>query len=137
MIFRYDFGKTFELTNFKKHSVHYMNHMPSVSFHLFLNNYKLIFDVNKDLENKNYYNIDAYIFELSFDSDGAVTNGRAIVPMLDTRFKEIKEISSLYLDENENIIKGEFTDTVTQSITDRMCRILKIMHKFDKLKVFI
>lgn len=133
MIFRYDFGKKLDLSKFQQHSIHYITHLKQINYHLFVYNYKLIADVVKT-ELDPCYQITVSIYDVIRDADGDVTNSNAIMPLNDLRFKEIKEIVKIF---PEDHCKGMFCSDNSNQISDKICNLLKVLSRINKLSLFI
>lgn len=132
MIFRYDFGKNLDLSRFRKQSTYYIGKLPTLNYHLFVGNYKMIADINV-IEEQNLHNVTIAIFDITKDNEGQVKDSNTIVPLMDTRFKEIKEIISIF----PNDYMGEFSSDNSEFTSNKLCQLIKILHKIDNLKAFI
>lgn len=133
MIFRYDFGNQLDLNKFKSQSTHYITYIKQMEYHLFIKNYKLIAEVSKS-DDKQSHQVTTSIYDIIRDIDGDVLNSNVIVPLIDPRFKELKEIVSIFPD---NICKGGFDAVDSGSVAEKMCRILNILFRVDRMKAFI
>lgn len=132
MIFRYDFGKNLDLSRFRKQSTHYIGKLPTINYHFFVGNYKMIADINV-IEEQNLHNVTIAIFDITKDNEGQVKDSNTIVPLMDVRFKEIKEIISIF----PNDYMGEFSSDNSEFTSNKLCQLIKILHKIDSLKAFI
>ena len=132
MIFRYDFYKNTDLNKFKKQVTHYVKTFDEISYHIFLEKYKLIFDVDKDNENKSLVKLN--IFDLSRDNSGDITIAKQILPMNDKRFLNLKEINLAF---EENSFDGKFEFYETNQLAEKMAIIIKILSKIDTFMLYI
>jgi hypothetical protein len=133
MIFRYDFGNKLDLNKFKSQSTHYITYIKKMEYHLFIKNYKLIAEVSKSDISANHQ-INISIYDVIRDANGDILNSQSIIPLTDARFKELKEIINIF---PESFNKGNFDASDSKSASDKICRMLNILFKLDKMKAFI
>lgn len=147
MIFRYDFGSNLDLSKFKKQSAHYIGRIPNISYHLFLSNYKIIAEINKiddgsliqinslsDSIPNNLHTTTISIYDIIRDNDGEISKSDVVVPLNDIRFKELKQIIEIFPTDH---YKGSFASSTSQNTCDKICKIVNILTKIDKLKAFL
>jgi hypothetical protein len=132
MLFRYDFTLPLDLQRFKKQATHYIGQMREVSYDLFLPEYKLAVEI-VGMDNSNSHRMSFWIFEIKRDEEGYIIKDNVIVPLLDDRFKEIKDVQELWInhDYKAHIESNSVVKTVSQ-----ICSILKLISKINRLKVF-
>lgn len=137
MIFNFSFNDSLDFTKFKKHSNHYISLFQDrkIEYHLSVNEYKLVcklypiipFDIKDRLLKINF-------IEIKKDEQGDIVSGTDIIPLSNLKFKDIKEMSSLFCPDN---YIGTYTAKSTNEIVDFMCRMVKFLHKINRLSAFL
>lgn len=142
MQLRYDFGEKLDLSKFRKQSLYYIKNVGSVQYQLFLPDYKVTVEIVKATSEISHKQVALSIYEISRDIAGEIVSVRTLSPMNDTRFKEIKTIQELW--EPMPLGPGlppsmvaEFVSDDPAIIVNRICDLIKIVHKINSLKVFL
>lgn len=133
MIFRYDFGSALDLTRFKKQSIHYIGKIPTINYHLFLRDYKIVADINV-VNDSTCHNVTISIFDIVRDADGEMLDSNVVVPLNDTRFKELKDVVNIFPNDH---YKADFSSGSAENTSDKICKIIRILHKINNLKAFL
>lgn len=152
MIFRYDFGSNLDLSKFKKQFKHYLEKITNIDYHLFFNEYKLIIEIKKIDESmldqinqlsqsekfckplpNNLHMTSISIYDLTRDQDGEIIKSDFIIPLNDIRFKELKQIVEIFPFDH---YKGFFNSFCFENTTDKISKIINILLKINKLKLF-
>jgi len=137
MQLRYDFETSLDLSKFEKqipvyiHRLNYMA-MENLLIDVFVKGYKLSFNITSDLDVKSN-NIEISLFEILRNKDGDLTSGTKLIPANDIRFADIKVFSDLFC---PNDYSACFVSSDIDLIRERMCTLIKIVHKINKLKMF-
>lgn len=136
MILRYDFGEVLDLSKFQKQALHYINCMPSLTYHFCVSNYRLVAEINKSSDSLlDHHTVTFSLFSGNKDADGDIINHNIVVPLSDTRFKEVQEIVSLFTfdaSKSDTIISNSAEKTV-----EKLSRLIRVLHKINKLKAFL
>jgi len=134
MLFNYTFGEKLDLTRFQRQAAHYIAHMPEVSFHCDLPHYRVVVEVS-GIENSSKHLATIFISDIERDKDGEIVNENAVWPLLDTRFKESKDIQAVFTAQDE--WRGIFESASANDTAEKISRIVKHVHKIDHLKAFL
>lgn len=133
MLFSYDFGHKLDLTKFKKQAPHYIANMREVNYNLFLQDYKVVVEIaTPDVCNGHIVSV--HFSSLKRDQDGDIIDETIIVPLLDTRFKEIQYIKDIF---KINSYKAYFDSNSVVDTVDKICMLLRLVYKINNLKAFI
>lgn len=135
MYLRYDFGKKLDLSKFKKQASHYAKNLDKVTYQLFLPNYKITVEIFRAEGCLTTRSVNIAIYDIGRDKDGEITFSSALFPITDTRFKEIKIIQELW--GNNTGALAYFDIGTSTDIIQRICDLIKVVHKINKLKAFI
>lgn len=133
MEFRYDFGEKLDLTRFRKQAIHYMSSMREITYILYLPNYKVIAEITTP-DNLPGHLVSIYFSEIIRDSSGTIVSDNAIIPLTDSRFKEIKDIQNLFKIDH---YKAYMTSYNSAETVNQICNLLRLVHKINRLKVFL
>lgn len=131
MIFRYNFGSKIDLSKFKKQADHYIRTIPSINYHLFVSSYKLVVDINKEDFG---FSCKTVLFDIKRDSEGEVSDSSVIIPLNDVRFKDLRQIVSVYDDLNHI---GHFSASNPEDVSQSMCNLVKLLYKLNALSAFL
>lgn len=130
MIFNFDFSEVLNFDAFIKQARHYMSIMPNITYFINVSNFKLSLAWSKVSENN--FNLKIQISEV-INKDNLLS-GKILNPLDDLRFKDLLEIKNTYsLPYSEGMY-------VTSSIDDGlnfMIRMVKILHKINKINFFV
>lgn len=133
MLFRYDFGEKLDLTKFIKQATHYIGTMRELAYDLYLSDYKMRVEVVTP-DNSNSHTVTIFFYEIGRDPDGELVGEKIIIPLIDTRFKELRDIKDVFKIDN---YKAHFDSNSAQFTVEKICKILKILYKINNLKVFL
>ena len=134
MEFRYDFlGDKLDLSKFSKQAAYYIGYDRRTVFNLYLPNYKMRVEAAR-LADSNAHLVTIYFYELKRDEGGEITSEKVIVPMIDLRFKELRDIKELWKIDH---YKAHFDSNNTASSVEKINKILKIIFKINNLKAFL
>ena len=133
MQFRYNFGEKLDVSRFKKSAPHYISLAKPVEYDLYLPNYKIRVEVDTPAGTTGH-NVLLNFSEIVRDDGGEIIQEHIISPAHDSRFKEFREIKSIF---TVNDYKASFTSHSSVETVERICSILKILSKINNLKVFI
>jgi len=138
MLFTYTFGEKLDLTRFRKQAAHYMGNMNEINYDLYLPHYKIKIEsstVKTKATNSNAHIATISIFDIKRDDDGEIKREEVIFPLLDSRFKESKDIQAVFL--INDTYRGNFISNSTQDTVEKLCCVIKLVHKIDHLKAFL
>lgn len=132
MLYRYDFHQKLDLVRFKKQAIFYIGKMTEVIYHFYTLHYKMHVEIVRSDESTSYF-VTISILELERDEDNELVSEVIIIPLIDMRFKEFQEIKDTFQIDN---YKAHFDSNSVEMTVDKICRILKIIHKINNLKAF-
>lgn len=133
MKFRYDFGEKLDLSLFTKQATHYIGSMRELTYELFLPDYKMEVQIVTP-DNCTGHTVSLSIYDIERDSDGDLTEEQVIIPLIDTRFKENKDIKEVFVIDH---YKANFDSNNAADTTGKICKLLKLIHKINHLKAFL
>lgn len=136
MEFRYDFGEKLDLTRFRKQARHYIGRMREIVYNCYLADYKVVAEIATldDRASTSRHRVTAYFMEVIRNPDGTIQDQKAILPLTDTRFREIKIIQDIFPADG---YKTFFDSNDPQEIVDKLCNLISLVHKINHLKAFI
>jgi hypothetical protein len=131
MIFTFNFGATLDFAQFRAQATRYLSVFKEITYHLNLFNYKLVCCTTKqDFK----YETNFHIVQIERDIDGAIVNGNILVPLSDSKFKDLKEISSNF---SPDSYMGTSEQLNIEQVVNFYCKLLKFLNKIDTLSVFV
>lgn len=134
MEFRYDFlGDKLDLSKFSKQAAYYIGYDRRTVFNLYLRNYKMRVEAARLLDS-NAHLVTVYFYEVKRDVDGEIQSEKVIIPMTDTRFKELRDIKELWKIDH---YKAHFDSNSASASVEKINKILKIIFKINNLKAFL
>jgi hypothetical protein len=133
MLFPIRVGEKLDLSKFRKQATHYIDLMREITYHVYLPNYKVIVEIVL-AEKTTKHLVTMWIVEIFLDQDKEIKNEKVILPLNDMRFKENKDIQSIFEMDN---YKAYFNSSSAADTTDKICRIVKLVHKINHLKAFL
>ena len=133
MLFRYDFAEKLDLSRFKKQASHYISTMREVTYNLFMPDYKMVVEIATP-DNSTGHTISLTLYEIEKDKDGDIINERVIIPLIDTRFREISYIKDIFKIDH---YKAHFDSNSSTDTVEKICKLLKLIHKINNLKCFL
>jgi hypothetical protein len=133
MEFRYDFGDKLDLSLFKKQGAYYIGIRREVTYNLYLPGYKMRVEIARP-DDSNGHMVTVYFYEIKRDSDGEITNEKIIIPLIDTRFKELRDIQDVFVIDH---YKAHFDSNSAAMTIEKICKLLKVIHKINNLKAFL
>jgi hypothetical protein len=133
MIFRYDFDKQFDLSKFRNQTLHYISTIDNIEYDIFVRDFQVIFNIKHD--SLPFHNFNIKIFSLKRNNKNEIIQKIKLFPLAeDSILNNCKDIIDLYIDQyccEANIVSNDFKYTV-----NKMCNIIKILYKINKLKIF-
>jgi len=133
MLYRYDFGEKLDLSRFKKQAPHYINSMREVTYDLFMPDYKMSVEISTP-DNSTGHIVSLSLYDLDRDDDGDIIRERVIIPLIDTRFREIQPIKDIFKIDH---YKAHFDSNSSVDTVEKIAKLLKLLHKINNLKVFL
>lgn len=134
MLFHYYFlGDKLDLTKFRKQAIHYMERLRQIQYGLFLPRYKVSVEID-GVDNSTEHMATITLADIVRDEDKNIINILTVYPLLDTRFKESKDIKSIF---DINSYRGTFTSASVVHTVDKICSLIKYLYKIENLKVFL
>ena len=136
MEFRYDFAsktRALDLTRFKRQAPGHINTIAKLNFLFLLNEFKVVAEVETPA-GAHGHSVTVYFFELTRDKEFDITSEKAVIPLVDTRFKELADIQEIFTIDH---YKAHFDSPDAQETVDKLCNLLRIVHKINHLKVFL
>jgi hypothetical protein len=131
MKLRYDFGKNLDLSEFRKRFYFYLG--SETSYSIFLYDFRI--DITPSVNEEFLY---VNIYDLIRDMEGDVTLSQIICPLVDNRLKYLDLIKNMFPDKDKyyatidvSLVEGR--DKIVKDI----CNLIKVLHKFSNLKVFL
>jgi hypothetical protein len=134
MKLRLDFGEKLDLSKFRKQAAFYISTLPQVNYYLVLPHYKVIAEVVRPEGSQTGRTVTLSLTELTRDKEGEIIAEKTIVPLIDNRFQEIEEIKKIFVIDH---YEATFDSNSPNEIVDKICHILKVVHKINRLKVFL
>ncbi len=134
MLFRYDFGKTLDVSKFMVQAQHYIAQMRQLEYHLVLQNYKIVVNISTP-DDCTAHLASISIFDIKRDKHGLITDASLLFPGNDLRFKEFKIIKEIW--KNPDYSSGDWASGSVSDTTEKIISLLKIAHKIDNLKAFL
>lgn len=134
MLFSIHIGDKLDLSKFRKQAVHYIGQMREVTYDIYSFDYKMIVAC-KTSESSTAHEVTIRIEELKRDADKEITMSSIICPLNDTRFNEIKIIQDIFTIPGSQTAK--FSSNSVSHTVDRICSLIKIIHKINGLKAFV
>jgi len=133
MKFRYDFGEKLDLSRFVKQAPHYINLGREIDFELYVHDFKINLNIATP-DRQTAHTVSLFIEEIKRDTDGNIKSSRIVTPLTDTRFQEIQSIQAVF---DSTSYKCHFNSNSSAATVDKICKILKLLHKINGLKAFI
>ena len=134
MLFTYTFGEKLDLTEFRKQAAHYLGNMREITYHIYLPHYKMVVEA-ATIDNSTAHIVTIYMTDIRRDHDGEIIKEENIYPLLDTRFKESKDIQAIFT--LVYYYRGSFVSNSTKESADKLCQLIKLIHKLNHLKAFL
>ncbi len=132
MLYRYDFNEKLDLSRFRKQAAFYIGKMRELAYDLYLPNYKMRVEIAR-IDDSSSHISTIYFYQLERDGDGELVNERIVIPLTDMRFKDLTIVKELFTTDN---YKAHYQSSSVESTVDKICAILKIIHKINNLKAF-
>jgi hypothetical protein len=133
MLFTIQVGEKLDLSKFRKHATHYIGQMREIHYHIYLPDYKVTAEL-ATADNETSHIGYLWIEDIKRDQDNEIIECKMIYPSADTRFKESKDIQSLFPGSYwKSLINS---NSVTETV-DKICRMVKLVHKINGLRVFL
>jgi hypothetical protein len=140
MLFTYVFGEKLDLSKFRKQATHYISTIPDVTYHLYLPIYKIHLEVSTP-HTHNGHLITISIFELTRNEKKEIIRSELIHPLVNSCFQDIKAIQDIWMPApGTNYVPGSRAAFASNSVAEsveKICTVLKIVHKIDHLKAFL
>lgn len=133
MRFTIQIGEKLDLSKFRKHATHYIGQMREIEYHIYLPDYRIIVKLATP-DDSNSHIGSLWIEDLKRDQDNEIIKFHLIFPCLDTRFKEIKDIQIWFPNDE---FRSHINSNSTAETADKICRVVKLVHKINGLRVFL
>ena len=133
MMFTIQVGEKLDLSKFRKHATHYIGQMREIMYHIYLPDYRVIVELSTP-DNSNAHIGHFWIEDIERDQDNEIIECKMIYPNTDTRFKEIKDIQNWF---PSSYWKSLINSNNAAETTDKICRVVKLVHKINGLRVFL
>jgi hypothetical protein len=135
MLFRIGIDDKLDLSHFKKHIQHYFgSDLENLTYNIFLKDFKILVQV-LPIENKKFKEITILLYEkLPQQKYSNEYSWRLFNPAIDSRFSEIKLIQELF-EKDKNPASLECLNA--KVVADKICNLIKIVHKIKFLTAFI
>lgn len=134
MFLRYDFGEKLDLSKFRKQCKYYIDQNYEMRYWMIFPRYKMVVDITKFKESLAVHQVDLAIYDIVKKDDGTVIGEASIAPASDDRFKSFESVRQIFM---PNLNKTSFGCNNSDVIADKICSIIKIVHKIDGLKAFL
>jgi hypothetical protein len=136
MIFRYDFGKKIDTTQFAKQAKHYIYAETENNWEFNFPDYRLHIKTSNRV--KKFILVSTNLVDLIKDDNGIVIDVKTIYVLNDSRFNTFKVFDKFYVTKTalmqpEGAMGTDDIDECIQSIAD----FLKILSKINNLKAFL
>jgi hypothetical protein len=133
MLFPIHIGEKLDLSKFRRHALHYIANMQEITYHIYLPDFRMIVEIASP-NNATGHVGSLWLEDITRDKDYEMISSKVIIPCIDTRFKKIKNIRSLFPNDHykSSIESNSVADTV-----ENICQIIKLISKINKLKVFL
>jgi hypothetical protein len=133
MLFPYNFGEKLDLTKFRKQGSYHIGKLAELSYDLYLPFYKIKINIQTEI---NTHNVDIVLYDIKRDEDGEVIETKMILPLKDVRFKEDKNIQTLFaISINDSV--GYFSSNSVGDTINKICQFIKYCHKINGMKAFL
>ena len=137
MNIRYDFSAILDLSIMRKQLVYYIGKIPEIKYQIYLNNFYVEIDIlqNVDDTTSTYHEVYLTMYDLKKVAD-IITAKYIISALTDMRFSELKLINSLY----DNTTIASTAHFKSKNITDtieKLCNLIKLLHRMENLKIFL
>ena len=132
MQFRYDFGEKLDLSKLKKQAANYINISSKIEYQFYTKDFKIIFNIKPD---SGLILTTVSVYSLLRDADNEVLHYQNIYFHNDSRFNSFPEIINLF--GMYSMDSAQFISKSSEEIIDKMCMLIKVMHKINHLKVFL
>jgi|SRR5579885_750505 len=132
MLFRIDVDNKLDLSRFRKHATAYIGGMEELNYDIFLKDYKIVVRVNQ-VEGKSVQMVTISVFE-KVRVQGEIVKYMILVPATDSRFQEVKLIHEMF---EEGATQSELESTNAEETADKICQLIKVIHKINNLKAFL
>jgi hypothetical protein len=133
MQIRIDIKEKLDLSKFRKQATHYLGQMRELSYHFYLPNYRVLVE-SVSLDDTTAHLVTLWIEEIKRDTDYEILTGKAVIPIIDTRFKESKIIQELFPNDH---YKSSFQSNNTSDTVNKICQVVKLVYKINNLKAFL
>jgi hypothetical protein len=134
MLFTIHIGDKLDLTKFRKQAEHYIATMSEVVFDMVLPHYRVRVEI-AGMENTTKHTVTMWISSLERDQDQEIIQEWAIFPLSDVRFKDSQLIQELF-EPGHHYKSFRDSSSVAQTV-DKMCHIIKMVHKIQSLQAFV
>ena|SRR6266404_3603028 len=135
MLFRYDLGQKPDLSKFRKQAMHYIGTMRELSYDLTIPDFRVRVNIATP-DDANAHNVSIEIHDIHRDkaSSNEIIGSKTVIPMIDTRFNEIKLIQEMFPRDH---YVASFVSNSAQETVNRICQLMKLVSKINGLRAFI
>lgn len=135
MLFSYYFlGDKLDLTKFHKQAAYYIGQMSEITYHFFLQNYKIVVEISR-VDYSTEHVATVYFTNIFRDKDGDIEQEDPIYPMKDNRFKENPDVQLIFTMPDE--YRGSVISSSAIWTVEKLSNLLKLLYKIESLKAFI
>ena len=136
-MFRYDFGEKIDFPKFKKQVTYLIKSNPrDVIFEIYLLNNKIFIEVESGPHHRHGHE---YYVKMTLyrhvREDGEIKTSLAIYPLGNSIFKDIKLFQELFVDDYH--VTAGYSSDMLADVADKICGLVKMVHKINNLKVFL
>lgn len=136
MEFRYDFGQKLDLSKFLKQGPYYIGLMREVTYSLYVADFIMRVEIARPA-NHNAHMVTIYFYEIKRDEDGEIISSEMIIPYHDLRFEGLLDIQEKQGLWSIDQYKAHFDSNSAVQTVEKICKILKFIHKINNLKAFL
>jgi hypothetical protein len=133
MLFTIHIDEKLDLTKFRKQAMHYIGKMREITYHIYLPNYKVVAEI-VSVEDSSKHLVSMWITELLRDKDKEITGEKVVIPVSDSRFRDIKDVQSIFpIDDYKSLFESSSVlDTV-----NKICNLTKLAFKINNLLAYL
>ena len=132
MQIRYDVGEKLDLPRMRKQLSRLIGTMPEITFEIYIIGFRVEINIVK-CEESSLQDVRLKILNIK-SLGGVIQSSVLITPSLDNRFSELKVIKELF---PPGEYAANFQSSSKEEIIDKICPVIKTVHKINNLKVFL
>jgi len=132
MEIKFTFDKKLDLSYFRKQAVHYIGKMRELNYRVFMPGYRVSIDCSST-DYSSLHDISIAIHKIKKNDSGEIVEAQSLCPATDMFFSEVQSVAELFL---PGEYLAHFQSRDIESTVDRLCFILRLTFKWNKLKAF-